>query len=315
MEYECPGNGTPVIPEELADITAKHPCYSFDAHHQFARMHLPVAPVCNIRCNYCNRKYDCVNESRPGVTSAILTPEAARDRFVRAKRAIPDLSVAGIAGPGDALANWEQVRRSIILIKKEAPECILCLSTNGLKLPHYGPEIVALGIKHVTVTVNCIDPVIGAAIYHHLEYQGERYTGEIAAEILMNNQMEGIQYLAENGTLVKINIVMIPGVNAGHIPVVVKRVKKLGAFLANIMPLIPAAGSAFETLPRASMSDIQAMREICRADIGQICHCQQCRADAIGRLTEDLSHQFWGNKEESKALTAKNTVEEELAVV
>ena len=40
-------------------------------------MHVAVAPACNIQCNYCNRKYDCANESRPGVVSERLTPEAA----------------------------------------------------------------------------------------------------------------------------------------------------------------------------------------------------------------------------------------------
>ena len=59
----------------MMEKTQKHPCYSFDAHQKFARMHLPVAPYCNISCNYCNRKFDCVNESRPGVTSEILTPQ------------------------------------------------------------------------------------------------------------------------------------------------------------------------------------------------------------------------------------------------
>ncbi len=58
------------------DLT-QHPCFNSEARHRTARMHLPVAPKCNIQCNYCNRKFDCVNESRPGVTSAVLTPRQA----------------------------------------------------------------------------------------------------------------------------------------------------------------------------------------------------------------------------------------------
>ena len=56
-----------------------HPCYSEAAHHHYARMHVAVAPACNIQCNYCNRKYDCANELRPGVVvvSEKLTPEQA----------------------------------------------------------------------------------------------------------------------------------------------------------------------------------------------------------------------------------------------
>ena len=61
--------------ESLKARIENHPCYSEEAHHHYARMHVAVAPACNIQCNYCNRKYDCANESRPGVVSELLTPE------------------------------------------------------------------------------------------------------------------------------------------------------------------------------------------------------------------------------------------------
>jgi nitrogen fixation protein NifB len=299
MKNECSKATIAVNSKELAKITAHHPCYSFDAHHQFARMHLPVAPICNISCNYCNRKYDCVNESRPGVTSEILTPEMSLAKFIRVKAEILNLSVVGIAGPGDALANWDDVKRSIELIKAQSPDTIFCLSTNGLMISHYGQEIIELGIKHVTVTVNCVNPLIGAQIYHHVNYKGNYYTGESAAEILIANQMAGIQLLADQGVLVKVNIVMIKDINADHIVEVVKKVKQLGAFMTNIMPLIPAPGSAFETSPQTSMKDIRNLREICRLDIPQMTHCQQCRADAIGLLTADQSYKFRMSKPET----------------
>ena len=57
------------LPEHIRAKVQNHPCYSEEAHHYFARMHVAVAPACNIQCNYCNRKYDCSNESRPGVVS------------------------------------------------------------------------------------------------------------------------------------------------------------------------------------------------------------------------------------------------------
>ena len=61
----------------VLDKVSQHPCYSPAAHHRYARMHLAVAPACNVQCHYCNRKYDCANESRPGVVSEVLTPEQA----------------------------------------------------------------------------------------------------------------------------------------------------------------------------------------------------------------------------------------------
>jgi nitrogen fixation protein NifB len=216
---------------ETKEKTDKHPCYSFSAHHQYARMHLPVAPLCNLSCRYCNRKFDCLHESRPGVTSTVLSPAGALVKYIRVKEKFENLSVAGIAGPGDALANWKNTKRTIAIIKEYDPEVIFCLSTNGLMLPQYAPEIIKLGLRHVTVTVNCLDPVIGARIYKNVQYQGQIYDGPEGIELLIQNQLAGIAYLARYGVLVKVNTVMIKGINDRHIPLVVKKVRELGAFI------------------------------------------------------------------------------------
>ncbi len=288
MSCICPG----AVTQDILKKTKKHPCYSAEAHHKYARIHLPVAPSCNIQCNYCNRRFDCVNESRPGVTSEVLTPELAGKKFEWVKEKIEEVSVVGIAGPGDALADWCFTRQTIENIKERNTDVTFCLSTNGLKLSEYGPEIVKLGINHVTVTVNAVDPAIGAKIYQYVLYKGIKYEGIAAAELLLKNQLAGIEYLAKHGVLVKINIVMIKGLNDHHIPEVVRKVKELGVFITNIMPLIPAQGSAFEHFPQTSMKEINELRNICQLDIQQMRHCQQCRADAIGRLNEDRSLEF-----------------------
>lgn len=57
--------------------TSMHPCFNITASHHCGRVHLPVAPKCNILCNFCRREYDCLNESRPGVTSRLFSPEEA----------------------------------------------------------------------------------------------------------------------------------------------------------------------------------------------------------------------------------------------
>ncbi|MEW6696730.1 MAG: nitrogenase cofactor biosynthesis protein NifB [Bacillota bacterium] len=297
MTYLC--NQSPGIRQTADDTpeqTRRHPCYSREAHHQYARMHLPVAPQCNIGCNYCNRKYDCVNESRPGVTSEILTPVLAEQKFIVVKEKIPNLSVVGIAGPGDALANWDNTREAVLRIKQSNPEMIFCLSTNGLLLPHYAPEIVELGIKHVTVTLCTLDPATGAKIYHYVYYQGKKYEGLEGARILLENQLTGIRYLAQRGVLVKVNIVMIKGINDSEIPSVVKKARQLGAFMTNIMPLIPAEGSAFAQLPPTNLQELNQMRDLCQIDLRQMRHCKQCRADAIGLLGEDRSREFYNGQ-------------------
>ena len=273
-------------------LASKHPCYSAESQHKYARMHLPVAPACNIQCNYCNRLYDCVNESRPGVTSEILTPDQALAKIGVVNSRLDNLAVIGIAGPGDALANWKKTRATLVGIRERYPDLIPCLSTNGLMLPQYAQELVDLGVRHVTVTVNSIDPILSEKIYSHIEWEGVRSHGQAAMKKLLDNQMEGIRLLSCRGVLIKVNIVMIPGVNEAHIPEVVKAVKEAGASLTNIMPLIPASGSAFAHLPQTSNKDVSSMRENCQAYLPQMRHCQQCRADAIGLLTQDRSAEF-----------------------
>ena len=89
------------LSREIQDRVGEHPCFSRGAHFQYGRLHLPVAPSCNIQCAYCDRRFDCPNESRPGVSSTILTPEQALQRVEQALCQAPELRVIGIAGPGD----------------------------------------------------------------------------------------------------------------------------------------------------------------------------------------------------------------------
>src|SRR5512138_872041 len=209
-------------PPELAALARNHPCYSDDAHHHFARMHVAVAPACNLQCNYCNRKFDCANESRPGVVSERLSPEDAVRKVLAVAAEVPELSVVGIAGPGDALANPEATYATLEGIRRAAPDLTLCLSTNGLALPDHVDRLAALGVRHVTVTVNAVDPEIGARIYPWALWQGRKVRGPEAARVLSERQLEGVARLAERGVLVKVNSVVIPGVNEAHLPEVAR---------------------------------------------------------------------------------------------
>lgn len=277
---------------KLEDSHQKHPCFSYKAHKKFARMHLPVAPKCNMACNYCNRKYDCSNESRPGVTSKVLSAAEALQRFLMVRSQFPNLSVVGIAGPGDALADWENTRTALEMIRRVDKDIHFCLSTNGLLLDEYLPEIIDLGIGYVTVTVNFLTPEVGEKLCRFIEYHGTQYKGWEGAALLSEKQMQGIARIASKGITVKINTVMISGINDHQIPDMANKMKGLGASLHNIVPLIPVQGSVFADYPQTSAAELLSMRERCRTDLAQMSHCRQCRADAIGMLNDDRCLQF-----------------------
>ena len=275
----------------IEEKTASHPCYNCGAGKN-ARIHLPIAPKCNIQCNYCVRKYDCPNESRPGVTTQVLSPEEAVERFQEMQEKIPNLTVVGIAGPGDALANFKETSETLLKIRALDPDITFCLSTNGLMLPQYASSLLKLGVTHVTVTLNAVDPSIGARIYKFVDYMGTRYIGEAGAAILLANQLAGLRLLTAAGIICKVNIVVLKGINDRHIEEIVKTVKTLGVYITNIMKHIPVEGSAFENQPALDSREIHAIRQRCEAHIKQMYHCRQCRADAAGTLENDLSTSF-----------------------
>ena len=279
------------IPENIKKALSEHPCFCEDAHYNFARMHLPVAPRCNIQCNYCNRKFDCCNESRPGVTSEVLTPEQALVKVKVVKKEIPQLSVIGIAGPGDPLAN-ENTFKTLELIGKEMPELTLCVSTNGLALPDCAERLYDLNVRFVTVTMNTLDPEIGAKIYDAVVFDGKKYDGIEGATILRDRQLEGIRKCVDLKMLVKINIVMIPGINDPHIPDLVKKVRDMGVYIVNILPLIPVEGTRFSNIRAPTPLERRDMMDRCELDVKMMRHCRQCRADAIGLLGQDRSAEF-----------------------
>ncbi|MDZ3836311.1 MAG: nitrogenase cofactor biosynthesis protein NifB [Rhodospirillales bacterium] len=287
------------IPADVQAKIAEHPCYSADAHHYFARMHVAVAPACNIQCHYCNRKYDCANESRPGVVSKRLEPEQAVAKVLAVAAEMPQLSVVGIAGPGDALANPRATFETFEGIAAALPDIKLCLSTNGLALPDHVAAIKKLDISHVTVTLNAIDPDIAARIYPWVSFERKRWTGRAAAEILLARQREGIAALVAAGVLVKINSVLIPGINDDHLLEVNAEVRRWGVFLHNIMPLIsdPAHGTHFGLTGQRgpAPAELKALQDRLGGDASLMKHCRQCRADAVGLLGEDRNAEFAGD--------------------
>ena len=288
------------LPTEIWEKVKNHPCYSEEAHHHYARMHVAVAPACNIQCNYCNRKYDCANESRPGVVSEKLTPEQAAKKVLAVASTIPQMTVLGIAGPGDPLANPEKTFKTFELIAKTAPDIKLCLSTNGLALPDHVDTIAGFNVDHVTITINMVDPEIGAKIYPWIFCKHKRYTGVEAAKILTDRQLQGLEMLTERGILCKVNSVMIPGINDKHLVEVNRAVKSRGAFLHNIMPLIsaPEHGTVFGLTGQRgpTAQELKALQDSCEGEMNMMRHCRQCRADAVGLLGEDRSAEFTTDK-------------------
>lgn len=267
---------------------AGHPCFDESARHTCSRVHLPVAPKCNIQCNFCDRKYDCVNESRPGVSSVLLSPGQSLSYLERVTARLDNLSVVGIAGPGDPLANPVETFTTLELVRRRYPQMLLCLATNGLALPEYVDKIANLLVSHVTVTVNAVDPLVGAGIYQWVRDGKRVLRGVEGAELLLSRQLEGIKLLKARGVTVKINFILIPGVNDQGAGEVARVVAELGADIFNCMAFIPAPGSGFGGRAAPSAIVHEEARAMAARYLPQMRHCARCRADAVGIIGREM---------------------------
>ena len=270
------------------DLT-NHPCFNSSAHRRFGRVHLPVAPRCNIQCKFCDRQFDCVNESRPGVTSTILSPVQALNYLKEVMRQKENIRVVGIAGPGDPFANPDQTLETLSLVRKEFPDMMLCVATNGLELPFYLNDLAELNVTHVTITVNAVDPAIAEKIYAWMKIGKKTISSCNGVKYLLERQLEGIRGLKERGIMVKVNSIIIPGINENHIEAVAKVAGEMGVDLFNCMPYYPNKGSAFGHLSEPDPITVEDIRRKASVFVKQMRHCTRCRADAAGLLGEALS--------------------------
>jgi nitrogen fixation protein NifB len=260
-------------------VPYSHPCFNRDCHATAGRIHLPVSPTCNIRCRFCARGLNR-HADRPGNAARVASPQEALQILQRALRICPELQVAGVAGPGDPLASSHALE-TLSRVHERYPRLITCLSTNGLALGEYLPLLINdAGIKTLTVTVNAVDAQILNRLCAGIVWQGRFLQGRKASERLINAQKEGIQSAHALGLFIKVNMVLVPGINDQHVEEVARSAAAWGASFINIIPLLPAAEFAGIAPPSEEMTARAAAQA--ESFLAVMRHCRRCRADACG---------------------------------
>ncbi|MDR1535701.1 MAG: radical SAM protein [Planctomycetota bacterium] len=255
-----------------------HPCFAGNCRPAAGRIHLPVSPVCNIRCRFCARGIT-TGVSRPGNAARVVTPAEAMTILERALIVCPELAVVGVAGPGDPLASGHALE-TLTLARQRHPELLTCLSTNGLGLPASLPGLIGAGIETLTVTVNAVDPDILERLCAGVWWRGSFLPGRAGAGRLIEAQGEGIRQARDLGMLVKVNLVLAPGINDRHVGEVARTAAEWGARYMNVIPLLPAAEFAAAAPPSAEA--LAAARAAVAGHLEVFRHCRRCRADACG---------------------------------
>ncbi len=264
-----------------------HPCMNENAHSKIARIHLPVAPKCNTDCGYCSRRalVPITEMSKPGICDRVISPEEALTETSEFLKECGTESIVGIAGPGDPLAN-EETFTTLGLIRREFPKVKLCLCTNGINLPGSIERLKYFKVDHISITVNGILPDIIGRIHSFIEIDGEKIRGRKGAEFLIASQINGIQMAVKSGIFVKINSVVIPGINDHHLPDTARYLREKGAGIINIMPVIP--GGRFKHILPPTSGEMKSLYIQCGRYLPVFKKCRQCRADAKGIPGKEL---------------------------
>jgi len=103
-------------------------------------------------------------------------------------------------------------------------------------------------------------PVIGAKIYSWVRDHKKIYRGEEGARVLLERQLASIKALKAAGVTLKINTIIVPGINDEHVELVAEEMRELGADVMNCIPLFPVAGTPFAEKNELPLSEVKKIR-------------------------------------------------------
>ncbi|MGQ4912155.1 MAG: radical SAM protein [Candidatus Thorarchaeota archaeon] len=257
-----------------------HPCFSDSRDDLWARIHVPVAPVCNVKCGFCTHGFgSSCHTSKPGYSSRLMSVDEAVSRVEEELARMPNLRIVAVSGPGEPLAN-HQTMELLDRVREIEPDIKFCLSTNGTLLADKVPRLVSLGVSTISVSVSAISSSVAAQVYEWARFEGERIRGIAMGQKIIERQLHGIRSASRAGLTVKVNTILIPSINTNDIVPLAQAIAEAGASLQNIVPLVPSGNMA--SLRPPTPEELEMVRTRARQFIPQFTHCQQCRSDVVG---------------------------------
>ena len=104
--------------------------------------------------------------------------------------------------------------------------------------------------------------------------------GRAAATELIEAQMSGLKMAVAAGIFVKVNSVLVEGLNDGHMTVLARSLAEAGAGIMNIMPV--ASPHPRSRLTPPNREKVEDLRRECEKYLPQFRLCEQCRSDSAG---------------------------------
>lgn len=197
-------------------------------------LRLPVAPRSNTRLRF----------GAPGSPGRALQPKDVVQWVGRLLAEGKGVAMADVAGPGDPLAEPGPALETLRLMRATHPQVALTMTTVGLNGAAHAEILAELGLSHVSVLVDAVDPAVAAALYAWIRPGQRTLAVDQAASLLVQAQAEAIAAFKKAGLFVKVNTTLFPGINDAHVEEIAKAVAKLGADLMAVLPYQPQAASS-----------------------------------------------------------------------
>jgi len=265
-------------------IVFPEPCVgnACQASEHDLRVHLPVAGRCNARV---------INGAGPCVCPT-LSPTDALAFLQRVTDEAKGRAIAMVAvcGPGDPLATPEETLTALRLVRQTYPALPICLGVNGLGGAAVATELAAIGLDHVTLYVNAVDPAVAADLYQWIRPGKRTLPAQEAAAFLVAEQREALCAFKAAGLAVKVDITVFPGLNDAHVLDIAKTVAELGADCLEITPCAPVPAS--ETAPgidAPSAESLERLREAAAEYLPVTAAPDACSAGGAVALQKDPS--------------------------
>jgi cyclic pyranopterin phosphate synthase len=172
-------------------------------------LRMSITQRCNLRCDYCHREGE-------GCCACDTTQEMTVDEIVRVARIAINLDIARIKLTGGEPLMRKDLCDILRGIAATSGLKDLSMATNGALLGFQAQELYACGLRRVNISL----PTLNAEIYHKLT------DGRI------ENALEGVKAAVAAGLYpVKLNMVILNGVNVDSVPEMMDFARQTGTIL------------------------------------------------------------------------------------
>lgn len=221
---------------------------------------LPVAPACNLMCNFCSKDSDCVcNGNSPSVLSKSMTPRQAVNWAAATVKKNRRIRVIKITGPGEPLFN-NQTFEVLKRLNTELSGYEYSVSTNGFLLSEKVEDLVKLNVSTVEVSINAVSPYIVRKLCSRAIYGSVVIiNSDEMAQRLIRSQIEGLKKCMDYGITVKVNSIYFPGVNDDDLVLVAHKLRILGIKSIRIISCDPKG--KFSRMRKPDIKDLVSIQQ------------------------------------------------------